>query len=148
SPMHARARTAATRSLVCCGNRYSVVLPDTRMSMTPSACGTIQRCAGSSAAKPSWAVQLRRARLAALNAMACYRQEPFCSCRLVRPVDFSYQVGSWTKPRRVIAKVEWHSGELYPRVGFIVTNMRRPAERVGAFYNKRGTCEQWINMAH
>jgi hypothetical protein len=27
----------------------------------------------------------------------------------------------------VIAKVEWHPGELYPRVGFIVTNMSRPA---------------------
>src|SRR5215471_2643240 len=67
SPMHARARTAATRWLVCCGNRYSVALPDTRMSMTPSACGTIRRCAGSSAAKPSWAAQLRRARLAALR---------------------------------------------------------------------------------
>ena len=47
-------------------------------------------------------------------------------------------------PRRVVAKVEWHPGELYPRVGFIVTNMSRPAERVVAFYNKRGTCEQWI----
>ena len=28
--------------------------------------------------------------------------------------------------------------------GFIVTNMSRPAERVVAFYNKRGTCERWI----
>ena len=27
------------------------------------------------------------------------------------------------------AKVEWHPGEVYPRVGFIVTNMSRPAER-------------------
>ena len=35
-------------------------------------------------------------------------------------------------------------GELYPRIGFIVTNMSRPAERVVAFYNKRGTAEQWI----
>src|SRR5262245_31604893 len=42
------------------------------------------------------------------------------------------------------AKVEWHPGELYPRVGFIVTNLSRPADRVVAFYNKRGTCEQWI----
>ena len=58
--------------------------------------------------------------------------------------NFSYQAGTWTKPRRVIAKVEWHPGELYPRVGFIVTNMSPPAERVVAFYNKRGTCEQWI----
>ena len=47
-------------------------------------------------------------------------------------------------PRRVVAKVEWHPGELYPRVGFIVTNMARPAENVVAFYNKRGTCGQWI----
>ena len=58
--------------------------------------------------------------------------------------SFHYQAGSWTKPRRVIAKVEWHPGELCPRIGFIVTNMSRPAERVVAFYNKRGTCEQWI----
>ena len=43
-----------------------------------------------------------------------------------------------------MAKVEWHPGELYPRVGFIVTNLSRPAERIVAFYNQRGTCEQWI----
>ena len=49
-----------------------------------------------------------------------------------------------TVPRRVVAKVEWHPGELYPRVDFIVTNLSRPVERVVAFYNKRGTCEQWI----
>src|SRR5713101_5793774 len=58
--------------------------------------------------------------------------------------NFTYQAASWSKPRRVIAKVEWHPGELYPRIGFIVANMARPAERVVAFYNKRGTCEQWI----
>ena len=57
---------------------------------------------------------------------------------------FSYQAQSWTKPRRVVAKVEWHQGELYPRVGFIVTNLTRPAERVSKFYNGRGTAEQWI----
>ncbi len=44
----------------------------------------------------------------------------------------------------MVAKVEWHPGELYPRVGFIVTNMTRPAERFVAFYNQRGTAEQWI----
>src|ERR1700674_3507249 len=58
--------------------------------------------------------------------------------------NFTYQAGSWTKSRRVVAKVEWHPGELYPRVGFIVTNMARAAENVVAFYNKRGTWEQWI----
>jgi hypothetical protein len=58
--------------------------------------------------------------------------------------NFSYQAQSWKIPRRVVAKVEWHPGELYPRIGFIVTNLSRPPERVVAFYNKRGTCEQWI----
>jgi Transposase DDE domain group 1 len=58
--------------------------------------------------------------------------------------NFTYQAGSWTKPRSIVAKVEWHPSELYPRVGFIVTNMARPPENVVAFYNKRGTCEQWI----
>ena len=58
--------------------------------------------------------------------------------------SFSYQAQSWTRPRRVVAKVEWHQGELYPRVGFIVTNLTRPAERVSKFYNGRGTAEQWI----
>ena len=75
---------------------------------------------------------------------------------LVRPVgrppkrpqvffaSLTYQPQSWTRPRRVVARVEWHQGELYPRVGFIVTNLKRPAERVSRFYNGRGTAEQWI----
>ena len=58
--------------------------------------------------------------------------------------SFSYQAGSWDKKRRVVAKVEWPPGELYPRVGYIVTNLSRPAERVVAFYNHRGTAEQFI----
>ena len=58
--------------------------------------------------------------------------------------SFSYQAGSWTRPRRVVAKVEWHPGELYPCVGFIVTNMTRPPDRVTLFYNQRGTAEQHI----
>jgi hypothetical protein len=58
--------------------------------------------------------------------------------------SFSYQAQSWTRPRRVVAKVEWHQGELYPRVGFIVTNLTRPAKRVVRFYNGRGPAEQWI----
>jgi Transposase DDE domain group 1 len=58
--------------------------------------------------------------------------------------SFHYQARSWTKPRRVVAKVEWHQSELYPRVGFVITNLKRPAERVSKFYNGRGTAEQWI----
>ena len=61
--------------------------------------------------------------------------------------NFSYQAASWNKPRRVIAKVEWHPGELYPRVGFIVTNLSRPAERVVAFYNQRGTASSGSRKA-
>ena len=58
--------------------------------------------------------------------------------------SFSYRAGSWDRKRRVVAKVEWHPGELVPRVGFVVTNLSRPAERVAAFYNHRGTAEQYI----
>ena len=39
--------------------------------------------------------------------------------------SFSYQAQSWSQRRRVVAKVEWHRGELYPRVGFIITNLTR-----------------------
>ena len=58
--------------------------------------------------------------------------------------EFVYQAASWSKERRVIAKVEWHRGELFPRVGFIVTNLHWRAKNVVHFYNKRGTAEQWI----
>ncbi len=63
---------------------------------------------------------------------------------LVRYHDFLYRAGTWDKPRRVVAKIEHHKGELFPRVGFIVTNLRRSAHRVVQFYNGRGTAEQWI----
>jgi hypothetical protein len=58
--------------------------------------------------------------------------------------SFRYQAQSWTKPRHVVAKIEWYPGELYPQVGFIVTNLARSAEGIVAFYNRRGTCEQYI----
>jgi len=58
--------------------------------------------------------------------------------------SFRYQAASWDIPRRVVAKVEWHAGELFPRVGFIVTNLRWKSSNVVRFYNKRGTAEQWI----
>jgi hypothetical protein len=57
---------------------------------------------------------------------------------------FRYQAASWAKPRRVVAKVEWHLGELFPRVGFIITNTARRSSNVVGFYNQRGTAEQWI----
>ena len=65
-----------------------------------------------------------------------------------RPVilydDFWYRAESWDRARRVVAKVEWHRRELFPRVGFIVTNMTAGPEGVVRFYNGRGTAEQWI----
>ena len=55
--------------------------------------------------------------------------------------SFRYQAQSWNKPRHVVAKIEWYPGELYPRVGFIVTNLARSAEGIVVFYNRRGTCD-------
>jgi hypothetical protein len=57
---------------------------------------------------------------------------------LVRYRSFSYQAGSWTQPRRIVAKVEHHAGELFPRVGFIVTCLALPSRAVVRLYNKRG----------
>jgi hypothetical protein len=57
---------------------------------------------------------------------------------------FLYQAASWKTARRVVAKVEYHAGELFPQVGFIVTNLETPSQAVVRFYNKRGTAEQWI----
>ena len=47
-------------------------------------------------------------------------------------------------PNRVVRQIEFHPGELFPRVGFIVTNRSLPNERVLAFYNQRGTAGQHI----
>jgi Transposase DDE domain group 1 len=58
--------------------------------------------------------------------------------------SFQYQAKSWQQARRVVAKVEWHAGELFPRVGFIVTNLNQRSKNVVKFYNGRGTAEQWI----
>jgi hypothetical protein len=63
---------------------------------------------------------------------------------VVRYKSFLYQAASWTKARRVVAKVEFHFGELFPRVGFIVTNFQTSNRAVVRFYNKRATAEQWI----
>src|ERR1039458_6810281 len=63
---------------------------------------------------------------------------------VVRYKSFLYQAASWKTARRVVAKVEFHFGELFPRVGFIVTNLTAESRAVVRFYNKRGTAEQWI----
>ena len=43
-----------------------------------------------------------------------------------------------------MAKAEHHVGELFPRVGFIVTNLPVQNRAVVRVYNKRGTAEKWI----
>ena len=40
--------------------------------------------------------------------------------------------------------MERHQGELFPRIGFIVTNLSRMAKNVVRFYNKRKDCENHI----
>ena len=57
---------------------------------------------------------------------------------VIRYDDFWYRAGSWDRARRVVARVEWHRGELFPRVGFIVTNMTAGPKGVVRFYNGRG----------
>src|SRR5262245_49691660 len=53
--------------------------------------------------------------------------------------SFRYRAGSWDKDRRVVAKVEWHAGELFPRVGFGVTNQFRDRP------NTAGELSRWEN---
>ena len=84
------------------------------------------------------------------NAVLQREIEPFLTRPVGRPPmepviwydSFLYQAANWEKARRVVAKVEWHCGEFFPRVGFIVTNLRRPEKRVVKCYNGRGTAEQ------
>ena len=46
-------------------------------------------------------------------------------------VSFDYRAQSWDRDRRVVAKIEWHPGELIPRFGFVVTNLNRPDRHAG-----------------
>jgi hypothetical protein len=62
----------------------------------------------------------------------------------VRIIAFHYQAQSWSRQRRVICKIEWHSGELFPRVGFIVSNSKLTAEEIVKVYNGRGEVENRI----
>jgi hypothetical protein len=41
----------------------------------------------------------------------------------------------------VVVKVKFHCRELFPRVGFTVTNLETDSRAVVRFYNKRGTAE-------
>ena len=58
--------------------------------------------------------------------------------------DFAYQAASRDKPWRVVARVERHPGDLFPKVGFVVTNPPMEPDRIIRFYNQRGTAEQHV----
>lgn len=62
----------------------------------------------------------------------------------VKIVDLHYQAKSWSRPRRVVAKIEWHRGELFPRIGFVISNSRLPAGKVIKVYNGRAEIENRI----
>ncbi len=63
---------------------------------------------------------------------------------------FLYRAASWKTARRVVAKVEHHPGELFPRVGFIVTNLQAASRDVVSRPPRTPlpgdgvTAEQWI----
>ncbi len=62
----------------------------------------------------------------------------------IRLVDLRYEAQTWDKDRRVVAKIEWDDGELFPRIGFIVTNSKLPVGNVVNVYNGRGDVENRI----
>lgn len=75
---------------------------------------------------------------------------------LVRPVGrpahkpvlgykgFSYRAASCTAARHVAAKVEFHAGELFPRLDFIMSNTELANRKIVRFYHQRRKTEQWI----
>ena len=60
-------------------------------------------------------------------------------------VDLRYQAQTWDKERRVVAKIEWHDGEVFPRIGLMVTNSKLSAGKVVRVYNGRDEVENLIN---
>jgi hypothetical protein len=45
-----------------------------------------------------------------------------------------------------VAKIEWHRGELFPRICFVITNSRLPAGKVIKVYNGRAEIENRITI--
>ena len=97
-----------------------------------------------------WAVdhsflQLYRSDATALRTHAWRRNRSFrqCSIQLIEKASVTNFIGkSIPRPDRFLSR-DRHPGELYPRVGFIVTNMTRPPENVG----RESTCAE-VGEAH
>ena len=47
----------------------------------------------------------------------------------VKIVDLHYQAKSWSRPRRVVAKIEWHRGELVPPHRFCGDQLQTPGRQ-------------------
>jgi hypothetical protein len=87
-----------------------------------------------------------------LSSTSCHSlispSSPFSLLTFVTPsgsskrMSFLYQTASWKQAQRVMARVEFHHGELFPRVGFILTNLALDNRAVVRFYNNRGMAEQ------
>ncbi len=59
--------------------------------------------------------------------------------------EFEYQAKSWSKPRRVLARVEWKGDELFPICTSIVTSdLECTSEEGFKFYNNRAVVENYI----
>ena len=58
---------------------------------------------------------------------------------LIEYKSFFYQAARWKMRWRVVAKVEFHAGESFPRVEFIVTNLQADSRTMVRFYNIRGS---------
>ena len=59
-------------------------------------------------------------------------------------IEFHYQAERWNKPRRVVCKIEWHVGGLFPCAGFIVINSNLEVHTVITIYNGRDEIENRI----
>ncbi|MDP6367905.1 MAG: IS1380 family transposase, partial [Nitrospinota bacterium] len=58
----------------------------------------------------------------------------------VKVLDFHCRAKNWTRPCRVVCKLEWPQGEIFPEVGFIVTNSRLPRDEGGEGLQRPGRC--------
>ena len=58
--------------------------------------------------------------------------------------EFMYQANSWSKPRRVICKIEKPKDSMEHRFTFVVTNITSPEELVIKIYCGRGAMENFI----
>src|SRR6516165_5664849 len=158
---HAAARMVGTHSLGCSGSWSPC-----RIRGCERRRARLTVCAGLSAAKRRRGARLCRVRWGASRRNGSRRPRTGCSCRPVWPVDRPCarpKATPWHRARhgfkrepdprragderlerplgrRVIAIVEWRPAS------FIRASVSSSptAERVVAFYNKRGTGEQWI----